>query len=192
MKKNIWDNVYYRLNDETEIKLSVLFCIRYADLPVTDIEIKHFMLSATSVDFMVLCSMMDAMLSDNYMKKVWRDEVEKYDLTEQGSALLDMFEDKIMASVRSSLKDTIDTYFRREQEKAQAQCEIVPLEKEKYQLDIVLKEGKDTLMTMSVFAGSRENAIRLRRGFYKDPTGVYTGLVSALAEAANDEDDENV
>jgi len=192
MKKNIWDNVYYRLNDETEIKLSVLFCIRYADLPVTDIEIKHFMLSATSVDFMVLCSIMDAMLAENYIKKVWRDEVEKFDLTSRGNEMLDMFEDKIMASVRSSLKDTINEYFRREQEKARAQCEIVPLGKDKYQLDIVLKEGKDTLITMSVFAGSRENAIRLRRGFHTDPMGAYTELISFLTKAADDEDEEHV
>lgn len=192
MKKNIWDNVYYRLNDETEIKLSVLFCIRYADLPVTDIEIKHFMLSATSVDFIVLCSIIDSMLADDYIKKVWRDEVEKYDLTSRGKEMLDMFEDKIMASVRSSLKDTINEYFRREQEKAQAQCEIVPLGKDKYQLDIVLKEGKDTLITMSVFAGSRENAIRLRRGFHADPMGTYTGLISLLTKAANDEDEKHV
>ncbi|MBO5929768.1 MAG: DUF4364 family protein [Clostridia bacterium] len=189
MKKNIWDNVYYRLNYETEIKLSVLFSIRYADLPVTDIEIKHFMLSATSVDFMVLCSIIDSMLSDNYIKKVWRDEVEKFDLTDRGNEMLDMFEDKIMASVRSSLKDAINEYFRREHEKAQAQCEIVPLGKDKYQLDIVLKEGKDTLFAMSVFAGSRENAIRLRRGFHADPMGAYTGFITALAKAANNEDE---
>lgn len=188
MKKNIWDNVYYRLNDETEIKLSVLFCIRYADIPITDIEVKHFMLSATSVDFMILCSAIDSMLSDNYMKKVWRDEVEKYDLTEQGAELLAMFEDKIMASVRSNLKNTIDEYFRREQEKESSHCEIVPLEKNQYRLDIDLKEGKNTLMNLSLFAGSRESAIRLRRGFNADPMGFYSDVVSLLSKDSEDEE----
>ena len=141
MKKNIWDNVYYRLNDETEIKLSVLFCIRYADIPITDIEVKHFMLSATSVDFMDLCSAIDKMFSDNYIKRVWRGEVEKYDLTEQGAELLDMFEDKIMASVRASIKNTIDEYFRREQEKAQYRCEIVPVGKDAYNMKKEFKKS---------------------------------------------------
>ena len=192
MKKNIWDNVYYRLNDETEIKLSVLFCIRYADIPITDIEVKHFMLSATSVDFMDLCSAIDKMFSDNYIKRVWRGEVEKYDLTEQGAELLDMFEDKIMASVRASIKNTIDEYFRREQEKAQYRCEIVPVGKDAYNVDIELKEGKNTLITMSIFAGSREKAIALRRGFKNDPVGVYSGIISLLSKTGDSEDDKNV
>lgn len=192
MKKNIWDNVYYRLNDETEIKLSVLFCIRYADIPITDIEVKHFMLSATSVDFMDLCSAIDKMFSDNYIKRVWRGEVEKYDLTEQGAELLDMFEDKIMASVRASIKNTIDEYFRREQEKAQYRCEIVPVGKDAYNVDIELKEGKNTLITMSIFVGSREKAIALRRGFKNDPVGVYSGIISLLSKAGDSEDDKNV
>jgi len=190
MKKNIWENVYYRLNDETEIKLSVLFCIRYADAPVTDIEIKHFMLTATSVDFMTLCGEIDELVSDGAIKKVWRDEVEKFDLTSRGEELLNMFEDKIMASVRASLKSTIDEYFKRQEKKAQSKCEIVPLGKDKYSVDIELKEGKNELVKMSLFAGSREAAIRMRRGFNKDPLGMYSYLVSYLSDAGADGEDE--
>jgi len=187
MKKNIWDNVYYRLNDETEIKLSVLFCVQYADMPITDIEAKHFMLTATSVDFMELCAAIEALLSDNYMKKVWRDEVEKYDLTPQGKELLDMFSDKIMASVRASLKATIDAYFQNEEEKAKCHCEIVPLTKERYNLTVEIKEGNSTLLSATLFAGSREKAILLRRGFYNDPMGMYASLIAKLSEAAEKE-----
>lgn len=192
MKKNIWENVYYRLNDETEIKLSVLFCIRYADLPISDIELKHFMLEATSVDFIDLCSAISSMQSDDYIKTVWRDEIEKFDLTPRGSELLDMFEDKIMASVRSSLRRTIDEYFRREQEKARVRCDIVPVKKDAYSLDIELKEGKDTLITMSLFVGSRERAIALRRGFQSKPMEVYSGIVALLSEAEEKKDDSDV
>lgn len=185
MKKNIWDDVYYRLNDETEIKLSVLFCIRYADIPLSDIEVKHFMLTATSVNFMDLCSAVDSMLNESYIKKVWRDEIEKFDLTEHGKELLDMFENKIMASVRSSIKNTIDEYYAREREKSQYRCEIVPAGKDAYYLDIELKEGKNTLVAMSVFAGSRASAIRLRRGFKNNPMNVYSGIISILTAADN-------
>ena len=141
---------------------------------------------------MDLCSAIDAVSNENYIKKVWRNEVLKFDLTEQGKELLDMFEDKIMASVRASIKNTIDEYFAREREKAQYRCEIVPIGKDAYNVDIELKEGKNTLITMSVFAGSRETAIRLRRGFKSDPMGVYSSLVSLLSKTNDSEDDENV
>lgn len=182
MKKNMWDNVYYRLNDVAEIKLSLLFCIKYANMPISDIEIKHFMLTATSVNFMDLCSAIDEIFSDNYAKKVWRDEIEKYDLTEQGSELIEMFEDKIMASVRSSIKDTIDEYFKREEEKSQAKCDIIPLGKDRYNLEIELKEGNSELLKMSIFAGSREKAIELRQGFNENPIGLYSTIIEKLSK----------
>lgn len=183
MKKNIWENVYYRLNDDTEIKLAVLFCIRYADMPISDIELKHFMLDATSVDFIDLCSAISAVEADGYIRIVSREETDKYDLTSLGSETLQMFEDKIMASVRSSLRRTIDEYYRREQNKAQVRCEIEPVKKDAYAVNIELKEGKNTLITMSVFAGSKKNAYSLRRGFLKDPMEFYANMITLLKDA---------
>lgn len=192
MKKSIWENVYYRLNNETEIKLAVLFCIHYADIPISDIELKHFMLDATSVDFIDLCSAIGAVQEDGYIRTVSREETDKYDLTVRGAETLEMFEDKIMASVRGSLRHSIDEYFRREQNKTQVRCEIEPVKKDAYGVNIELKEGKDTFITMSVFAGSKEKAYSLRRGFLSDPMGMYAKFVDLLSEADPKKDEENV
>ncbi len=192
MKKSIWENVYYRLNDETEIKLAVLFCIRYADIPISDIELKHFMLDATSVDFIDLCSAISAVQAEGYIRTVSREEIDKYDLTLRGGETLDMFEDKIMASVRASLRRTIDEYFRREQDKAQVRCEIEPVKKDAYNVNIELKEGKNTFITMSVFAGSKDKAYSLRRGFLSDPMGMFSRITELLAEADPKKDESDV
>ena len=189
MKKNIWENVYYRLNDETEIKLSLLFCIREASIPISDIELKHFMLDATSVDFIALCSAIAEMQAEGYIEIVWRDEIEKYSLTQKGNELLDMFCDKIMASVRASLRRCINEYFRREQEKARVRAEIIPIKKDTYALDIEVKEGKDTLIRMSLFAGSRKRAISMRRAFSEDPMELYTTVVSYLNSKKTEDSD---
>ncbi len=188
MKKNFLENVYYRLNDETEIKLSVLFCIRHADMPISDIELKHFMLDATSVDFIDLCSAISAMQEDDYIEIVWRDEIEKYEMTQRGAELLDMFEYKIMASVRSALRRAIDEYFRREEEKEKVRAEIVPIDRDTYSLEIELKEGKNTLLSMNVFAGSREKAILMRRAFLKDPMALYTEIATSLSKKEDTEE----
>ena len=114
MKKDILENVYYRLKDEHEVKLSILYSIKYAGIPVSDTEIKHFMLDATSVSFVDLCINLTSLLDGGYLKSVWRDEIEKYDLTEQGLELIEMFSDKIMVTVRESLRKSIDEYFGRD------------------------------------------------------------------------------
>lgn len=190
MKKNIWENVYYRLNDPAEIQLAILYTVRYADIPVSDIELKHFMLQATSVDFIDLCSIITKTLDDNHMKTVWRDETDKYTLTQSGAELLEMFEDKIMSSVRSSLRNTIDEYFVREQQKAQVRCDITPTGRDSYNLDIELKEGKMELITMSVFAGGRETAMSMRRHFKRDPLGMYARILELLTPSEEEKKEE--
>ena len=190
MKKNIWDNVYYRLNDPAEIQLAILYAVRYADLPVSDIELKHFMLQATSVDFIDLCSIITKTLEDNHMKTVWRDETDKYVLTQSGTELLEMFEDKIMSSVRESRRNTIDVYFVREQEKARVRCDVVPAGKDSYCMEVELKEGKMELLTMSVFAGGREKAVSMCRHFKSDPLGLYTQLLELLTPTKEEKEAE--
>lgn len=184
------DNVYYRLKDPAEIKLCVLFCLRYAGEPLSDSDVKHLMLSATSVDFLELCGIIDSLLPDNYIKKVWRDEVEKYDLTEQGRDTIDVFDDKIMASVRSSLKSTIDEYLKREGPKTQIKCIVTPAERDMYNVDVEITEGKTTLLTMTVFTGNKEKAARYAKGFRKKPMDFYTEVISALAKLAEDAEEE--
>ncbi len=186
-----FNNIYYRLNDLGEIKLCVLFCIRYAGEPLSDSDIKHLMLSATNLDFIDLCTAIDKLLPDNYIKKVWRDETEKYDLTQQGLETIDVFDDKIMASVRASLKATIDDYFKREGQKAQIKCLVNPIDKDLYNVDVEITEGKRTLLSMTVFTGNKEKAARYARGFRKNPMVFYSGVIELLASLAEDAENKD-
>lgn len=190
MRPNL-DNVYYRMNDKGEIKLSILFCLRYAETPLSDSDLKHLMLTATSVDFLELCGIIDELSPDNYIKKVWRDEEEKYILTEQGQETIDVFDDKIMASVRASIKKTVDEYLKREGQKAQIKCELVPVAKDTYNVDVELKEGKNTLLSMTIFTGSKEKASRYIKGFRKNPMEFYAKVIETLAEFADKAENED-
>ncbi len=184
------NKVYYRLNDSGEIKLCILFCIRYAGEPLSDNEIKHLMLTATSIDFMDLCDAIDKLSPENFVKKVWRNEVEKYDLTQQGIETIDVFDDKIMASVRASLKLTIDEYFKREGQKAQIKCNLTPISKDLYNVDVEITEGKTTLLSMTAFSGNKEKASRYIKGVRKNPMEFYSKVVEILKDLAEKTENE--
>lgn len=185
-----FENIYYRLNDPGEIQLCILFCIRYAGEPLSDADIKHLMLSGTNVDFINLCDALDKLSPENYIKKVWRDEVEKYDLTSQGQETIDSFDDKIMASVRASLKTTIDAYLKREGPKAQIKCRIVPASKDSYNVEAEITEGKNTLLSMTVFTGNKEKAARYAKGFRKNPIKLFENVIGTLSTLADEAEAE--
>ena len=186
-----FDNIYYRLNDIGEIKLCVLLCIRYAGEPLSDGDIKHIMLSATKVDFIDLCDAIDKLSPENYTKKVWRDEVEKLDLTAQGVEMIDVFDDKIMASVRAAIKRTIDEYLKREGPKTQVKCIVTPAERDLFNVDIEITEGKTSLLNMTVFTGNKEKAARYAKGFRKNPMKFYTSVIETLAHLADEIENDN-
>ena len=186
-----FDNIYYRLNDPGEIRLCILLCIRYAGEPLSDGDIKHIMLSATSVEFIDLCDALDKLSPENYTKKVWRDEIEKLDLTSQGIEMIDVFDDKIMASVRASLKSEIDNYLNREGPKTQVRCIVTPAERDLFNVEVNITEGKTTLLSMTVFTGNKEKAARYARGFRKNPMEFYTSVIESLAHLAAEAEKEN-
>lgn len=179
------NNVYYRLNDTGEIKLCILLCIRYAQEPLSDTDLKNIMLKASNVDFMELCGIIESLIPENYIKKVWRDEVEKYDLTPQGKETIDFFDDKIIASVRASLKSEIDTHFNRKGQKQEIKCVITPAEGDLYNVEIKITEGKITLLSMVIFTGSKEKTARFAKGFRSKPMEFYKDLIDSLSKLAD-------
>ena len=190
LKPDMLNNVYYRLNDAGEIKLCILLCIRYAGEPLSDKDIKHLMLSGANVDFIELCDAIEKLIPENYIKKVWRGEIEKYDLTQQGQETIDEFDNKIMASVRASLKKTIDKYFNREGQKAQVKCSLLPIGKDLYNVVVEISEGKTTLLSMTVFTGNKEKSARFAKGFRKKPMEFYKSVINSLAALADSAEKE--
>lgn len=180
MKKNIWENVYYRLKNPVEIKLAVLYVLFYADIPVSDVELKHCMLEGTSVDFLDLCDVIEELLKDNHMKTVWRDEMDKYVLTASGEDMISMFENKLLASVKASLKHSVDQYYKNETSRKSLRCDVKPMSDGTFCTELELKEGKKTLLAMSVFAGSKKKALAMCRRFREDPYGFYEKISSLL------------
>lgn len=185
-----FDNIYYRLNDPGEIKLCILLCIRYAGMPLSDGDIKHIMLTATKVDFIELCDAIDKLSSENYTKKAWRDEIEKLDLTPQGIETIDVFDDKIMASVRASIKHTIDGYLNREGPKTQVKCIVTPAERDLYNVEAEITEGKTTLLSMTIFTGTKEKAAKFAKGFRKYPMEFYASIIGVLSNFAEESEKE--
>ncbi|MBE7036260.1 MAG: DUF4364 family protein [Ruminococcaceae bacterium] len=182
MKKNIWENVYYRLKDPVEIKLAILYVLFYADIPVSDVELKHCMLEGTSVDFLELCNIIEELKNENHMKTVWRDEMDKYVLTSSGEDMITMFENKLLASVKNSLKDAIDQYYKNETSRKAIRCDVQPVGDGMFCAELELKEGKNSLLAISLFAGSKKRALSMCRKFREDPYGFYE-KISALLES---------
>lgn len=181
MKKNIWENVYYRLTDPVEIKLAILYTLSYAHIPMSDVELKHCMLEGTSVDFLELCNVLIQVQEENYIKTVFRDEMDKLALTPSGEDAISMFEDKLLPSVKENLKNAVDKFYQNEESRKSIRCDLIPMAGNQFSVDLEYKEGKNTLLALSLFAGNKQRALSMCRAFRKSPYDFYE-KISALFE----------
>lgn len=188
MKKNIWSNVYYRLNDQVLIRLAVLYTLKHIEFPVRSMDLKHIMLDATSVDYIDLCENIEILKEENHIKTVFRDEIYKYALTQTGEEMIDMFEKDLLPSVRDGIRKSAGELFREEFEKSQVRCEILPSDANTYYLDAELYDGKTKLMSLSVFAGSRENAMKMKNRFSDAPVELFQEILKFLSDDKDEEE----
>lgn len=120
------------------------------------------------------------MLAENYVKTVWRDEIEKYVLTPSGADMIAMFEDKLLPSVKSSLKHSVDQYYKNESSRKSLRCDVRPVGDNVFNVELELKEGKNSLLALSLMAGSKQRALTMCRTFRRDPYAVYKQLSELL------------
>lgn len=182
MKKNIWSNVYYRLNDPVMIRLAILYTLKYIDLPVSSMDLKHVLLDSTSVDYIDLCEMIESAKQDDYIRIVFRDEMNKFILTDTGTEMIDMFEKNLLPSVRKAIRKSADEFFKEEFEKSQIKSEISTFDADTYYLDVDLNDGKTKLLSMSIFAGSRENAQSMKAKFNSKPIEFFQEILKFLKD----------
>jgi len=180
MKKNIWSNVYYRLNDPVMIRLAVLYVLKYADIPISSMDLKHVMLDSTSVDYIDLCETIEDLKNEDYIRIVMRDEMNKFVLSELGNDTIEMFEKNLLISVRQAIKKSADEFFKDEFEKSQVKCELSPSDADTYYLDVELQDGRTKLLSMSIFAGDRESAAKMRERFNESPMELFEEIQKFL------------
>ena len=187
MKKNIWSNVYYRLKDPVMIRLAVLYSLEYIDIPICLMDLKHVMLDSTSVDYIELCEMIENLKKEDYIRVVERDETNKYIITDKGRELLSMFKRDLLPSVRKNIRKSADEYFHNEFTKSQFKCEISLGNENAYYLDVQINDKKMKMLSMSIFAGSRENAVKMREKFNAAPMELFKEILCYLKEDSKKE-----
>ena len=182
MKKNIWSNVYYRLNDPVMIRFAILYTMKYVEFPISSMDLKHVMLDASRVDYFDLCEMIDTLKKENHIKEVIRDGINKFSLTDSGIETIQMFEKNVLYSVRRNIRQSADKFFKEEFEKHSVKSSLTPSDIDTFYLDVELKDGNSKLLSMSLFAGSREKAEKMREKFNSNPTEFFSYILKFLSD----------
>lgn len=182
MKKNIWSNVYYRLNDPVMIRFAILYTMKYVEFPISSMDLKHVMLDASRVDYFDLCEMIDTLKKENHIKEVIRDGINKFSLTDSGIETIQMFEKNVLYSVRRNIRQSADKFFKEEFEKQSVKSSLTASDIDSFYLDVELKDGNSKLLSMSLFAGSREKAEKMREKFNSNPTEFFSYILKFLSD----------
>lgn len=174
---------YYKIEDEVEIRLTVLYTLLKSRRALTAYEISHIILGSAIIDFFdiheALSYLTDA--QEIYTLRSMDDKI-LYALSASGKAGAEGFCQKLPLEVREYIDECLDELFKEQINRDRLKAKSVPVNFDEFEAHIELNENRHTLLDMHIFAGDEKLAQKMCRNFRKKSVKIYDTIISMLTE----------
>lgn len=164
---------------EYEIKLIILYTVKSLKKNADYTLLDYVISSAANVNYFELEPYIRELIEKENLKEYELDGKTCFSILESGEETLEFFVSKIPASILSSLEETITAINRKEASGNRFFADYVPVNENEYLVKFSMEEGGVSLMSMELYAGSKERASEIcsylknnTADFYKAVTGI--------------------
>ena len=175
-------NIPNREITDTEVRLIVLYILKCIS-PCTELSIIHFSSQYNFVNYFDLMESLINMRENGHAVRSPHELSWIYEITPSGNELLEMFENRIPHSTRTSILEKVPAWLdlqRRERERLSS-VKQTPLGD--YEITLSIKEQNGELMRSSLALPSLEMANTLSAEWKKKAGDVYQLIIDLLKEA---------
>lgn len=171
------------LHDMMDVKILILFIMARMKYPVDIQQIYELCYQDDSLSYFDVCTAVPEMVSSGHLAPT---EDGKYVITGKGREDEETTREDIAFSVRQNAENAIDRFNRQVHRSGFVKTQIEPQENGEYAVMMSLSDAMGALMTMTLTAPDRRQAVRLSRLFEKKAEAVYHLTMAELL----DEEDE--
>jgi len=181
IKKVIILQSYY-FDDQSDIKLIILFIMHNFKMPISNVQLADIVLSHSLTNYFDLHQALESLVSSDYVSYNTEEETIRYVITNKGIETLEFFQDRIPYSVRDMLLLTIRHRIKEINKTTKTECRIEKITSEEYVVECFIYEASDVLFSFTYRVCSKELAIEIANSFKKDPQRVYSGLLEVIIQ----------
>ncbi len=179
---------YYKITDPFEIRISVLYTLFRAQRALAAYEISHILLGSAKIDFF---DIHDALAFLTAAKEIYQfksmENKTLYALTESGAASAQDFSAQVPLEVQEYIDECIAELFAEQEKQNALIAHSVPVSFDEYAAHMELKDGKTSLLSMTVYAKDEALADKMCKSFRKNTAKIYDTLIALLTDSGDDE-----
>ncbi len=163
------------LRNSTQIRILLTFIVGSVNTPPSISLLTDALQMHGTANYFDIADAVGELIENGILKC----ENELLTLTEKGKASLNELSDELPASVKeTALADTVNLQILEKNEKENF-VEIRPNENG-YNVTVKIIHDGASLMELTLYAADIEQAQRIKHNFLKDPSRIYSSVVSAL------------
>jgi len=167
---------------EYEIKLIVLYTVKNLKVPSTYTLLDYVISSCANVNYFEMGQYVTELMDTDNLTDYEADGERYFSITDTGEETLGFFESKIPGSIKLSLKDKIFEINKKSRLGNKLYADYFPINENEYTVKFSLEEGGVVMLSLELYAGSKERAIEMCRYLKNDTLDFYKSVIELVEQ----------
>ena len=174
----------HEIEDELMIQFIIMYALRGADEPLAYSDMLNVIQGNCEISFTDLQISLDNLVKTGHVSesKV-SDILSVYDITKKGINVIDFFYTQIPLIVREPMDRSIKELFLEKRKREAVQADITPINRDEFNAECNLcDEDRTLIISLQLYAGSREEAERIAEHFKSNSGEIYSGILELFCD----------
>lgn len=165
---------------EYEIKLIVLYTVKNLKVASSYTLLDYVISSCANVNYFELGQYITELMDTDNLAEYEADGERYFSITDTGEETLGFFESKIPGSIKLALSDKIQDVNRESRLGNKLYADYFPINENEYTVKLSMEEGGVVIMSLELYAGSKERAIQMCRYLKSDTEDFYKSVIELI------------
>ncbi len=172
------------IDDSVLIQFIILYTLSKVDNAVPYNELLNLVLDNCNINYNDFQVALDNLVQTKHVRAfIEGAHNQKYEITQKGMNAGDFFTSNIPIYIREPIDNSIKELFKETRRKNAVRGNITPVRKNEYSAECRLYDDDNTeLLSLSIYAGTREEAERMSRMFREKSGEIYAKILDAFNE----------
>ena len=171
-----------------EIKFTVLYTLSQYETPISlkDLSLILTWEGTPILEFFELSIALGELIEDDYVKKTFSSNEEKYCLTGKGAETNEFFGNRVPPSVRGFITDTIGAAkFEELANPNRIIGDILPISNKQFMATCSIVDNKTPLLELNLYVGTKSEASRVAKHFKNNAAEIYQQILTLFDAGAS-------
>lgn len=178
------------IEDELMIQFIIMYALKSADEPLAYTDLLNIVQGNCEINFTDLQLGLDNLVKTGHVStRRISDILYIYDLTQKGRYVIDFFYRQIPLIIREPIDKSIKELYIEKRRREAVTAGIDPINEKEFNAECNLyDDDKLLIMSLRLYAGTREEAERVAEYFKSHSAEVYSGILNLFDEKKTESD----